>query len=68
MNQAWNTALAHLKSALNLLDESKAPLEIGAHLDFTIGRLEDAITAVTRASAGASSGSRAGANADLDHA
>jgi hypothetical protein len=67
MNQAWNTALTHLRSALSLLDESEAPLEIGAHLDFTIGRLEDAITALTRASVGASSGSRAGANADLDH-
>ena len=67
MNQAWNKALTHLRSALSLLDESKAPLEIGAHLDFTIGRLEDAITARTRASVGANSTGHAGASVDLDH-
>jgi len=34
-----------MKSALNMLDESDAPPEIGARLDFTISSLEQAIRA-----------------------
>lgn len=37
------TALAYLKSALKVLDESNAPPHIGAHVDLVISRLEEAI-------------------------
>ena len=36
-------ALGQLTEALRLLDESKAPPEIGAELDLAIHRLENAI-------------------------
>jgi hypothetical protein len=35
--------MAHMKSALALLDESNAPPHIGAHLDMVISRLDGAI-------------------------
>ena len=39
----WVLALGQLTEALRLLDESKAPPEIGAELDLAIHRLENAI-------------------------
>jgi hypothetical protein len=45
MPKAWTEAAALMKSALNMLDESDAPPEIGARLDFTISSLEQAIRA-----------------------
>jgi hypothetical protein len=45
MLEAWTEARDHMKSALKLLDESNAPLELGAQLDSTICRLEQAIEA-----------------------
>ena len=42
-NASWLTALRLLREALELLDRSHAPAEIGAQLDQTIHRLETAI-------------------------
>jgi len=42
MPTAWTEALACMKAALKLLDESHAPPEIGARLEFTISNLEQA--------------------------
>lgn len=39
----WNLALQRMQSALDTLDESAAPAEIGSHLDLAICRLEDAL-------------------------
>lgn len=36
-------ALNHLKLALELLDEARAPAQIGAHVDLAINYLEDAL-------------------------
>lgn len=43
MEDAWKEALALMRTALELLDETDAPLHIGAQLEFTISRLEDTI-------------------------
>jgi hypothetical protein len=43
MTVTWERAMAHMKSALALLDESNAPPHIGAHLDMVISRLDGAI-------------------------
>lgn len=40
----WEHALSSMRSALTILDESEAPMDIGAHLDLAIVRLEEAIT------------------------
>ena len=45
MPKAWTEAVALMKSALKMLDESEAPPEIGARLEFTISSLEQAIGA-----------------------
>ena len=45
MPKAWTEAVALMKSALKTLDESEAPPEIGARLEFTISSLEQAIGA-----------------------
>jgi hypothetical protein len=45
---AWKEALAILKSALTLLDESDAPPHIGAQLNHAICQLEKAIIAQRR--------------------
>lgn len=66
MTKAWNKALTHMKSALRLLDESEAPIEIGAHLDFTICNLEEAISAEST-NAPTTSPRRANATAHSDH-
>ena len=42
-------ALQLLQSALELLDQAGAPADIGAHLDFTIVRLLEALEASTAA-------------------
>lgn len=34
-------ALKHLSSALELLDDARAPGDIGAHVDLAISRLKD---------------------------
>ena len=39
----WSLALRQLVDTLKLLDESNAPLEIGAEIDFAIHRLRAAI-------------------------
>ena len=36
-------ALAHMQDALKLLDEAKAPEDIGAYLDLAIARLTEVI-------------------------
>jgi hypothetical protein len=43
MTITWERAMAHMRAALALLDESNAPPHIGAHLDMVISRLDDAI-------------------------
>lgn len=43
MKDARKEALNLLRAALKLLDESGAPLHIGAQLEFTIGRLEETV-------------------------
>ena len=43
-NQArWSSALLFLREALQLLDQSEAPPELGAQLDQVINRLEASI-------------------------
>lgn len=44
MVKAWAEALTQMKSALDLLDSSSAPADVGAHLDLAICRLEDLVT------------------------
>lgn len=44
-------ALAHLESALELLDRSFAPAQIGAHVDLAIHDLSAVVAAVPRAGA-----------------
>ena len=39
----WSEALRQMRSALDALDDSGAPGDIGSHLDLAICRLEDAI-------------------------
>lgn len=39
----WSLALERMTEALALLDESNAPLEIGAELDLAIHRLQNAL-------------------------
>lgn len=41
--QLWS-ALNHLKSALELLDATKAPAQIGAYVDLAINQLEQALS------------------------
>jgi len=36
-------AIHHLRLALNLLDQSDAPADIGAHVDTAISRLSDVL-------------------------
>jgi len=40
------SALAQMKEALRLLDESEAPAQIGAQLDLAIQQLEDEISKI----------------------
>lgn len=39
----WNEALRQMQSALDALDETEAPADIGSHLDLAICRLEHAL-------------------------
>lgn len=41
--QKWTSALKQMSNALNLLDDSDAPRDVGAHLDLAIVRLTDEI-------------------------
>lgn len=41
MMTAWDDALAQMKLALETLDASGAPSDIGAHLDLAIRKLEE---------------------------
>lgn len=43
--QKWIEALAHMRQALEVMDESDAPAHAGAHLDLAIIRLNEAIEA-----------------------
>lgn len=43
MLAALQEALATMEAALHLLDQAKAPAEIGAHLDLAIRQLEKVI-------------------------
>lgn len=45
MDKSWSEALALMHRALAMLDETKAPAEIGAHLDLAIVRLAEHIDA-----------------------
>lgn len=45
MSASWEDALSLMRTALVMLDESDAPLNVGAHLDLAIVRLSDAIDA-----------------------
>lgn len=40
MDKSWSEALALMRKALAILDESNAPPEVGADLDLAIARLE----------------------------
>jgi hypothetical protein len=46
-HDALTRALSQLRSALDLLDSSKAPAHIGAHVDLAIHQLQDAIESAT---------------------
>lgn len=41
---AFQSAMANMKAALDLLDSAGAPADVGAHLDLAICRLEDVIS------------------------
>ena len=41
MDKGWSEALALMQRALAMLDETKAPAEVGAHLDLAIVRLAE---------------------------
>lgn len=41
MTGTWDDALAAMRRALHILDETQAPGDIGAHLDLAIARLVD---------------------------
>ena len=43
MDKGWSEALALMQRALAMLDETKAPPEVGAHLDLAIVRLAEYI-------------------------
>ena len=43
VNEKLNIALSHMTAALETLDSSSAPPEVGAHLDLAICRLNDII-------------------------
>lgn len=40
----WREALSYMRRALDILDESEAPRQIGAQLDLTIAQLEKSTT------------------------
>lgn len=42
MTGTWDDALAAMRRALHILDETHAPGDIGAHLDLAIARLVEA--------------------------
>jgi hypothetical protein len=44
--EKWRSALQQMTGALRMLDESEAPPDVGAHLDLSIQRLKDEISAV----------------------
>ena len=58
----WSLALRQLSDTLKLLDESNAPLEIGAEIDFAIHRLRAALESSTSAAAGPATTSSACSN------
>jgi hypothetical protein len=39
----WSEALEHMQSAMRILDETRAPDDIGPHLDMAMCRLEEAL-------------------------
>jgi hypothetical protein len=39
----WADALQHMQSAMRILDDTRAPDEIGPHLDLAMCRLEEAM-------------------------
>jgi len=41
--EVWRSALVDLRRILNLLDETGAPADIGAQIDFGICKLADAV-------------------------
>lgn len=43
MPELYVEALRKMRAALEQLDAAKAPADVGAHLDFAISRLEDAL-------------------------
>lgn len=45
MDKGWSEALALMQRALAMLDDTKAPAEVGAHLDLAIVRLAEHIAA-----------------------
>ena len=47
MTDTWKIALRHMRSALDALDKADAPPHIGAQLELTICRLEEAIVKQT---------------------
>jgi hypothetical protein len=51
MSAIWNDALVSMRTALKILDQSGAPLDVGAHLDLAIARLEEVIATAKEGSA-----------------
>ena len=49
MIETWQSALEHLRLALEKLDHGHAPPEIGAHVDIAICRLQDALVQIASA-------------------
>ena len=39
----WTKALQHMECALEILDETDAPAQVGSHLDLAICRLENVL-------------------------
>ena len=44
LDERWRATITDLQSVLNVLDETGAPADIGAHIDLAICRLENALS------------------------
>ena len=49
MHDEWNAALEGMRLALEVMDKAHGPLDVGAHLDLAISRLEEALNVQTGA-------------------
>lgn len=52
MVNTWEDALARMQSALNLIDKTNGPGDVGAYLDLAICRLQEAIGQIRQSAPG----------------